>query len=99
MSRPGSAARGYDARWNRFRLRVLRAYPICAVEGCDRPARDVDHIDGLGPLGPRGYDWDNLQALCASCHSRKTVKQDGGFGRREPRKRPREAHPGFTTTP
>jgi hypothetical protein len=26
-------------------------------------------------------DRENLQGLCASCHARKTARQDGGFGR------------------
>ncbi|TFB96539.1 HNH endonuclease [Cryobacterium sp. MDB2-A-2] len=43
-------------------------------------ATQVDHIDGLGPNGPRGFDNNNLQALSASHHSRKTASRDGGFG-------------------
>ncbi len=26
------------------------------------------------------YEFDNLQSMCHSCHSRKTVTTDGGFG-------------------
>jgi 5-methylcytosine-specific restriction protein A len=44
------------------------------------PATEVDHKDGLGPNGPRGHDLDNLRSLCKSCHSRKTVRCDGGLG-------------------
>lgn len=40
----------------------------------------VDHIDGLGPLGPRGHDPANLQALCASCHGLETSHQTGTAG-------------------
>jgi 5-methylcytosine-specific restriction protein A len=40
----------------------------------------VDHIDGLGPSGPRGHDPDNLQALCQPCHGRKTAHQTGTKG-------------------
>jgi hypothetical protein len=40
----------------------------------------VDHRDGLGPNGPRGYDESNWCAMSASCHSRKTASRDGGFG-------------------
>ena len=31
------------------------------------------------------YDERNLQALCHECHSRKTVTEDGGFGRKAAR--------------
>jgi 5-methylcytosine-specific restriction protein A len=54
---------------------VLASHPLCAV--CDEPATDVDHIDG----NARNNDVHNLQSLCHSCHSRKTARQDGGFGR------------------
>jgi 5-methylcytosine-specific restriction protein A len=40
----------------------------------------VDHIDGLGPNGPRGHDFDNLQALCQPCHGTKTALQTGTAG-------------------
>jgi len=43
-------------------------------------ATDVDHIDGLGPNGPRGHDWSNLRALCHSHHSQRTARdQPGGW--------------------
>lgn len=85
--RPGSAKRGYGPEWKRVRDRYLATHsrcecgPDCCPRGCDRPAAHVDHIDGLGPRGPRGYDQGNLQALAVSCHSRKTVRENGGFGR------------------
>lgn len=53
---------------------------VCATPGCVSPATDCDHII------PHGGDWDlfirpdNLQALCHSCHSRKTAAEDRGFG-------------------
>lgn len=49
----------------------LRANPLC-VE-CDGAATEVDHIV---PKSQGGTDeWGNLQALCKSCHSRKTARQ------------------------
>jgi len=58
---------------------------ICAaVENgvrCTRPATEADHIM------PHKGDWNlfmlrsNLQGLCAHCHSVKTAREDGGFGR------------------
>jgi 5-methylcytosine-specific restriction protein A len=65
---------------------------LCECEECEAQpeawrqiAKEVDHIDGLGPSGPRGFDWTNLQALSKSHHSRKTASQDGGFGNRKKR--------------
>lgn len=86
--RPHAAARGYDHKWQRFRADYLSRHRECEGDTCmrlpwwNRPdATDVDHSDGLGPHGPRGYDESNLQALCHACHSAKTARHDGGFGR------------------
>lgn len=41
----------------------------------------VDHV--VPHRGDKNLFWNargNWQALCVSCHSRKTVKEDGGFG-------------------
>lgn len=43
-------------------------------------ATHVDHVVPLERGGAR-FDEGNLQPLCAPCHSRKTARQDGGFGR------------------
>lgn len=73
----GSAnERGYGHRWRRLRLMFLRAHPLC-VE-CQRvgrvvPATDVDHIVTKRDGGTDA--WDNLQALCHACHSRKTMTE------------------------
>lgn len=80
--RPSASARGYDARWQRTRRRYLREHPTCVV--CGQPATDVDHIDGLGPHGPRGHDPTNLRSLCHPCHSRRTARdQPGGWARND----------------
>jgi 5-methylcytosine-specific restriction protein A len=77
--RGSSHARGYDADWHRTRARYLRDHQVC--ENCGATAEtsghplEVDHIDGLGPLGPRGHDPANLQTLCRSCHQTKTAHQ------------------------
>ncbi len=72
--------RGYDAHW-RYRLQpaYLRAHPMCSASGCTQPATCVDHVRPLADGGTN--DDENLQSLCHSCHSRKTVRSDGGFGR------------------
>lgn len=89
-ARPNPAQRGYDAKWKRTRQRTLRTRPACEwPEGCDQPAVDVHHIDGLGPKGPRGHDQGNLQPLCHSHHSQITQAA------KPKRKRPTERHPGL----
>lgn len=77
--RPSPSRRGYGTRWQSTRRKQLRLEPLCRA--CGKVATDVDHIDGLGPLGPRGHDLGNLQSLCHACHSRKTARENGGFGR------------------
>jgi 5-methylcytosine-specific restriction protein A len=74
-ARRGTAAsRGYDGRWQRIRMAYLKGHPLCAEclkEHRVTVATDVDHII---PKRDGGSDADgNLQALCHSCHSRKTA--------------------------
>jgi len=46
-------------------------------------ATEVHHLDGGGPLGSRGLDETNLQALCKEHHSVVTAQmQPGGFFRK-----------------
>lgn len=55
----------------------LRRHPACME--CDTIAAVIDHIK---PVNQGGSIWDenNLQAMCKSCHDKKTAKEDGGFG-------------------
>ena len=68
--------RGYDSRWAKARKIFLAQHPLCAV--CGAPATDVDHI--IPHKGNKRQCWDqsNGQALCHSCHSRKTAREDMG---------------------
>jgi 5-methylcytosine-specific restriction enzyme A len=82
-ARPNAHQRGYGAQWQRLRLRVLRSHPLCADPFGEHARRseviaatDIDHIVAKR-RGGRDED-NNLQALCHSCHSRKTNAQDGG---------------------
>lgn len=79
----GSASkRGYDARWRKARLEFLKENPIC--NDCkDELATLVDHI--IPHKGSREIFWDedNWQGLCASCHSRKTAREDGRWGNKK----------------
>ena len=77
--RPNAAARGYDSRWQRARKVYLAAHPLC--EECRKNGRyvkatDVDHI--IAHRGDQDLFWDqsNWQALCHSCHSKKTNRED-----------------------
>jgi len=68
--------RGYDTDWKRLRLWFLRRNPLCLhckEQGELTPATEVDHIKPINDGGDR-LDHMNLQALCKSCHSRKTVQ-------------------------
>lgn len=76
-ARPSASARGYGRDWRARRLAFLRAHPLCAR--CGGPAEHADHKRAKARGG--SDEWDNLEALCASCHSVKTVQVDGGFGR------------------
>lgn len=87
--RGSSASRGYDHRWRNARVRFLRVHPLC--ENCSRidapvAATVVDHK--TPHRGDQYLFWNenNWQALCASCHSRKTVLEDGGFGNKTTKK-------------
>lgn len=76
--RASAARRGYGAAWRKMRAAFLRAHPTCQAPGCGRPSAHADHRK---PRAAGGADHpSNLVALCASCHSRKTAKRDGGFG-------------------
>lgn len=80
----GSAARrGYGHRWRQIRFAFLRRNPLCAAclrEGRSVAAVDVDHVV---PRSRGGTDAEsNLAALCHRCHSSKTAREDGRFGRR-----------------
>lgn len=74
--RPSASKRGYDQAWQQLRKAFLMTHPVCR---CGRPAKHVDHKVALTAGGTN--DEGNLQAMCHSCHSRKTIALDGGFGR------------------
>ncbi|OWB24491.1 HNH endonuclease, partial [Xanthomonas oryzae] len=66
-------------QWRQLRAAHLAAEPLCrqcARGGRVVAASDVDHIDGDDSNNAP----DNLQSLCHACHSRKTAKENGGFG-------------------
>lgn len=85
-NRASSHQRGYNGAWRRARAAFLMDHPLCEEcrrEGRLTPATVVDHI--TPHKGNRELFWNekNWQALCKSCHDRKTAKEDGGFGNKE----------------
>lgn len=79
--RAGIRQRGYaDPLWSRLRAAHLASSPACVQCGSTHRL-NVDHIVAHKGNEALRLDPSNLQTLCASCHSRKTVQQDGGFGR------------------
>src|ERR1051325_7443587 len=85
-ARGNARDRGYTTRWDKARAGYLRHHPLCVV--CERdekqttPATVVDHI--VPNRGNSDLFWDksNWQSLCERHHSRKTAREDGGFGNR-----------------
>lgn len=67
------------ARWQRLRLQVIRESPVCK---CGQATTDVDHVRPHNGDVRLFYNKANLRAQCHSCHSKKTVRHDGGFGRK-----------------
>jgi 5-methylcytosine-specific restriction protein A len=65
----------HTTRWRRLRTALLQEEPLCRTcqaGGQVEPATDVDHVQPHDGDLMRFWQWDNLQPLCATCHSRKT---------------------------
>jgi len=64
--------------WRKLRDWFIRNNPVCVaiVDGqpCNQPGEHVDHIKPISQGGSLTLV-DNLQTLCASCHSIKTRKE------------------------
>lgn len=72
-----------SASWRKARSFYLSLHPICEL--CHSSlATEVHHILSLDSRPDLALTPSNFQATCRPCHSRETVKQDGGFG--NPRK-------------
>lgn len=81
-NRPSAINRGYDGMWAKFRAGYIKRNPLCREcksKGIIRAAKEVDHIVPISKGGDK-YNEANLQSLCKSCHSRKTMR-DNGKGR------------------
>lgn len=72
------------ARWARLRDRVLNARPLCVMCHELDEVTEADTVDHIKPhKGDEALFWDvdNLQPLCASCHSRHKQREERGTGR------------------
>ncbi|WP_229726165.1 HNH endonuclease [Oxalicibacterium faecigallinarum] len=82
--RGSASSRGYNRRWQKARETYLQSHPLCvrcAEQGLVVQSTVVDHI--IPHRGDSTLFWDskgNWQALCKTCHDRKTATEDGGFG-------------------
>lgn len=84
VQRQSAHARGYGRRWEKIAKAFLAEHPICENPFGDHGLSLVpaEHVDHRVPRSRGGTDdASNLSALCARCHSKKTVMYDGGFGR------------------
>ena len=82
----GSASqRGYTSKWRQVSKRFLARHPYCVEcykQGRMTLATEVDHIKPHKGDHELMWSESNWQPLCHSCHSRKTAREDGGFGNR-----------------
>ena len=72
----------YTTRWREMRAVQLITEPYCrdcGRHGVRVPATDVDHIVPHRGNKRLFYDATNLQSLCHSCHSRKTISEQSTF--------------------
>jgi hypothetical protein len=72
--------------------------PACAVLGCDRPVREIDHREDFAVT--RHTQLDELDGLCRHCHWRKTAlgsRLEAGSGKRRLLPPGHPDHPGPPT--
>lgn len=73
--RGSAASRGYDRRWQRLRLMYLRANPFCADCTTSQKTTQATEVHHKVAKRDGGQDeWNNLESLCKSCHSKRTAK-------------------------
>ncbi|MEM7529644.1 MAG: HNH endonuclease signature motif containing protein [Pseudomonadota bacterium] len=74
-------------RWAALRLEALR-HDGWRCRACGRPGRlEVDHIKPVREAPELAYALENLQSLCARCHTEKTNAETGRVARSPEQKR------------
>ena len=74
FKRDPESKKRYGSRWKKIRDAYLAAHPLCErCKNYDRltPATEVHHIIPL--TGGGSHNYNNLLALCKSCHSQITA--------------------------
>lgn len=72
-----------SSAWRRARSLYLSLHPICEL--CQYAlSTEVHHVLSLEERPDLALTPFNFQATCRPCHSKETVRRDGGFG--NPRK-------------
>ena len=67
------------ARWKRLRALQLSTEPLCRFckqQGRDTLATVADHVVPVAKDPELAFDQDNLQSLCAQCHSGAKQRQE-----------------------
>ena len=80
----------YDSSaWRKLRARYILEHPFC-VECRNRgKLKEAEVVDHIVPISKGGapLDESNLQSLCWSCHSSKSIKEGSRFGSCKPQGR------------
>ena len=76
--RDKEAKKYYDTpRWKTLRKVKLARDPLCEICRQNGGLIEASHVDHIIEISDGGdpYDLDNLQSLCISCHSSKTLRE------------------------
>jgi len=66
-----------DKRWPALRLAAKRRDGFKCVQCGTRGRLEVDHIQPVRDAPELSFALSNLQTLCVSCHSKKTIQETG----------------------
>ena len=76
--------RRYGNHWKRTRDAFLEEHPFCEICRSEGRIVQADTVHHILPISEGGSnEWDNLQALCHTCHSRLHARRGDRWGRKE----------------